>query len=133
VSSLSLPLFDDSWMMSMDVAVHLLRCGLAVVLRCWGLRKVRYGGEGLVLQGVWQVFQSAKDLFLGADPSMTTCAATCSVWNGLLNKLVHSETCLACGTDYKFKCVTLGIHKVQSGRVKCVTPTHGSPTGMGFK
>jgi hypothetical protein len=34
VSSLSLPLFDDSWMMSMDVVVHLLRCGLAVVPRC---------------------------------------------------------------------------------------------------
>jgi hypothetical protein len=24
------------------------------------------------------------------------------------------------GTDYRCKCVTLGIHKVQLGRVKCV-------------
>jgi hypothetical protein len=55
-------------MMSMDVVVHLLRRGLAVLLRCWGLRKVRYGGEGLVLHVVWQVLESAKDLFLGVDP-----------------------------------------------------------------
>jgi hypothetical protein len=45
-------------MMSMDVAVHLLRRGLVVLLRCWGLRKVRYGGEGLVLHVVWQVLES---------------------------------------------------------------------------
>jgi hypothetical protein len=68
VSSLSLPLFADSWMMSMDVVVLLLRCGLAIVLRCWGLSKVRYGGEGLVLHVVWQVLESAKDLFIGVDP-----------------------------------------------------------------
>jgi hypothetical protein len=68
VSSLSLPLFADSWMMSMDVVVLLLRCGLAIVLRCWGLSKVRYGGEGLVLNVVWQVLESAKDLFIGVDP-----------------------------------------------------------------
>jgi hypothetical protein len=55
-------------MMSIDLAVHLLRCGLVVVLRCWGLSMVRYGGEGLVLHGVWQVLESAKDLFLGVDP-----------------------------------------------------------------
>jgi hypothetical protein len=30
-------------------------------------------------------------------------------------------------------CVTLGIRKVQSGRVKCVTLTHYIATGMGFK
>jgi hypothetical protein len=72
VSSLSLPLFDDSWMTSMDVVVHLLRCGLAVVLRCRGLSKVRYGGESLVLHGVWQVLESAKDLFLGVDYDRTT-------------------------------------------------------------
>jgi hypothetical protein len=54
--------------MSMDVVVLLLRCGLAIVLRCWGLSKVRYGGEGLVLHVVWQVLESAKDLFLGVDP-----------------------------------------------------------------
>jgi hypothetical protein len=59
---------DDSWVISMDVAIHLLRCGLAVVLRCRGLSKVRCGGEGLVLHGVWQVLESAKDLFLGVDP-----------------------------------------------------------------
>jgi hypothetical protein len=54
-------------MMSMDVAIHLLRCGLTVVLRCQGLSKVRCG-EGLVLDGGWQVLESAKDLFLGVDP-----------------------------------------------------------------
>jgi hypothetical protein len=52
----------------MIVAVQLLRCGLAVVLRCWGLSKVRCGGEGLVLHGVWQVLELAKDPFLGVDP-----------------------------------------------------------------
>jgi hypothetical protein len=51
----------------MDVAIHLLRCGLTVVLRCQGLSKVRCG-EGLVLDGGWQVLESAKDLFLGVDP-----------------------------------------------------------------
>jgi hypothetical protein len=66
-------------------------------------------------------------------PLRTTCAATCPVLNGLLNTLVHSGTCLAGGTDYRFKCVTLGIRKVQLGRVKCVTPTHCNETGMGFK
>jgi hypothetical protein len=103
--------------MSMDVVIHLLRCGLAIVLRCWGLSKVRYDGEGLVLHGVWQVLESAKDLFLGIDPPRGTCAATCLVWNSLLNKLVHSGTCLASGIDYRFKCVTLGIQTVQLGRV----------------
>jgi hypothetical protein len=29
---------------------------------------VRRSGEGLVLHGVWQVLESAKDLFLGVDP-----------------------------------------------------------------
>jgi hypothetical protein len=97
-------LFNDSWMNSMEVAIHPLRCGLAVVLRCRGLSKVRCGGEGSVLHGMWQVLESAKDMFLGVDPPRTTCAATCSVWNGLLNKLVHLGTCLAGGTDYRFKC-----------------------------
>jgi hypothetical protein len=55
-------------MMSMDVVVHLLGCGLAVVLRYWGLSKVGYGEEGLVLHVVWKVLESAKDLFLGVDP-----------------------------------------------------------------
>jgi hypothetical protein len=54
--------------MSMDGAVHLLRCGLAVVLRCWSLSELRYGGEGLVLHVVWQVLELAKDIFLGVDP-----------------------------------------------------------------
>jgi hypothetical protein len=35
---------------------------LAIVLRCQGLSKVRCSGEGLVLHGVWQVLESAKDL-----------------------------------------------------------------------
>jgi hypothetical protein len=116
-----------------DVAVHPLRCGLAMVPRCQGLSTVRCGGEGLVLHGVWHVLQSAKDLFLGVDPlpPRTTCAATCLVWNGLLNKLVHSETCP--GVDYRFKCLTLGIRKVQLGRVKCVHVDHWNVMGMGFK
>jgi hypothetical protein len=58
---------DDSWKFSMDVVIHPLRCGLAIVLRCRGLSKVRCSGEGLVLHGVWQVLESAKDLFLGVD------------------------------------------------------------------
>jgi hypothetical protein len=60
------------------------------------------------------VLESAKVLFLGVVPPRTTCATTCLVWNGLLNKLVHLGTCLAGGADYRFKCVTLGIRKVQS-------------------
>jgi hypothetical protein len=27
-------LIDESWMISMDVVIHPLRCGLAIVLRC---------------------------------------------------------------------------------------------------
>jgi hypothetical protein len=61
-------LINDSWMSSMEAAIHPLRCGLAIVLRCGGLSKVRCGGEGLVLHGVWQVLESAKDMFLGVDP-----------------------------------------------------------------
>jgi hypothetical protein len=112
----------------MEVPIHPLGCSLAIVLRCQGLSKVRCGGEGSVLHGVWQVLESAKDLFLGVDPPRTTCAATCPVW-----KLVHSGTCLAGGADYRFKCVTLKICKVQSRGVKCVTSTHCSATGMGSK
>jgi hypothetical protein len=41
-------LINESWMISMDVVIHLLGCGLAIVLRCQGLSKVRCGGEGLV-------------------------------------------------------------------------------------
>jgi hypothetical protein len=92
-------LINGSWMNSMEVAIHPLRCGSAVVLRCWGLSNVRCGGEGLVLHGVWQLLESAKDLFLGVDPPRTTCAATCLIWNGLLNKLVHSGMCLVGGVD----------------------------------
>jgi hypothetical protein len=54
-------LTNDSCLISMDVVIHLFRCGLAIVLRCPGLSKVRCGGEGLVLHGVWQVLESAKD------------------------------------------------------------------------
>jgi hypothetical protein len=46
---------------------------LAIVLRYQGLSKVRGGGEGLVLRGVWQVFESAKDLFLEVDPQDNMC------------------------------------------------------------
>jgi hypothetical protein len=58
---------DDSWINSMEVAIHPLRCGSAIVLRCRGLSKVRCGREGSVLHGVWQVLESAKDLLLGLD------------------------------------------------------------------
>jgi hypothetical protein len=61
-------LINESWMISADVVIHPLRCGLAIVLRCRGLSKVRCGGEGLVLHDVWQVLELAKDLFLGVDP-----------------------------------------------------------------
>jgi hypothetical protein len=54
----------------------------------------------------------------------------CPVWNDLLNKLVHSGTCLASGADYRFKCVTLGIHKVQMGRVNYGTLTHCNAMGI---
>jgi hypothetical protein len=60
-------LIDESWMISTDVVIHPLRCGLAIVLRCWDLCKVRCDGEGLVLHGVWQVLESAMDMFLGVD------------------------------------------------------------------
>jgi hypothetical protein len=62
-------LINDSWMNSMEVAIHPLRCGLTIVLRYRGLSKVRCRGEGLVLRGVWQVLESAKDVFLGVDPT----------------------------------------------------------------
>jgi hypothetical protein len=62
-------LIDDSWMISMDVVIDPMRCGLTIVFRCRGLSKVRCGGEGLVLFGVWQVLESAKDLLLGVDPT----------------------------------------------------------------
>jgi hypothetical protein len=54
--------------MSMDVVVHPVRCGLAIVLRCWGLSNGRCNGEGWVLHDLWEVLESAKDLFLGVDP-----------------------------------------------------------------
>jgi hypothetical protein len=38
-------LINGSWMNSMEVAIHPLRCGSAIVLRCWGLSKVRCDGE----------------------------------------------------------------------------------------
>jgi hypothetical protein len=53
----------------MVVFIDPMRCGLAVVLRCWGLSKGRCCGEGWILHGVWEVLESAKDLFLGVDPS----------------------------------------------------------------
>jgi hypothetical protein len=39
-------LIDNSWMISMDVVIHPMRCGLAIVPRCWDLSKVRCGREG---------------------------------------------------------------------------------------
>jgi hypothetical protein len=45
-------LIDESWMIRMEVVIHSLRCGFAIVLRCRGLSKVRCGGEVLVLHGV---------------------------------------------------------------------------------
>jgi hypothetical protein len=78
------------------------------------------------------VLESAKYLFLGVDPPRTTCAATCPVWNDLLNKLVNLGMCLAGGTNDRLS-VTLGIRKVKWGSVKCGTLTHCSVTGIGFK
>jgi hypothetical protein len=66
-------LIDESWMISMDVVIHPLRCGLTIVFRCQGLSKVRCGGEGLVLHGVCQVLESAKDLFLEVDHHDNMC------------------------------------------------------------
>jgi hypothetical protein len=63
----------------MDVIIHLSRCGLAVVLRCRGLSKVRCGGEGLVLHEEWQVLESSKDLFLGVEPQDNMCCHVSSV------------------------------------------------------
>jgi hypothetical protein len=60
-------LIDDSWMNSMQVVIHPLRCGSAVVPRCQGLSEVRCGGEGSILHGLWYVLESAKDLFIGVD------------------------------------------------------------------
>jgi hypothetical protein len=88
---------------------------------------------GLVLPGLLLVLlESAKDWFLGVDPPKTTCVVMCPIWNDLLNKLVYSVTCLAGGTDYRFKCDTLEILKVQSGRVNCGTLSHCNATGMGL-
>jgi hypothetical protein len=70
-------------MISMNVVIHALRCGLAIVLRCGGLSKVRWAGVGLALHGVWHVRESAKALSLIVDPR-TTCVTTCLVWNGLI-------------------------------------------------
>jgi hypothetical protein len=40
-----------------------------VIVRCHGLSKVWYSGEGCDLYGLWLVLlQSAKDLLLGVDP-----------------------------------------------------------------
>jgi hypothetical protein len=66
-------LINDSWMNSLEVAIHPLGCGLTVVLRCWGLSKVRCSGEGSVHHGVWQVLEPAKDLFLGVDLQDNMC------------------------------------------------------------
>jgi hypothetical protein len=55
-------------MICVDAVIHPLIFGLAIVLRCRGLIKVRCNGEGLVLLGVWEVLESAKDLLLGVDP-----------------------------------------------------------------
>ena len=39
------------------------------MVRCHGLSKVWYGGEGCDLHGLWLVLlESAKDRFLGVDP-----------------------------------------------------------------
>jgi hypothetical protein len=50
----------------------------------------------------------------------------------MLNKLVYLGTCLAGGTDYRFKCDTLGIYIVQLTRVKCGTLTHCNASWMGL-
>jgi hypothetical protein len=67
----------------MEVAIHPLRCCLAVVHRCRGLSEVRCGGEGLVLHGVWQELESAKDLFLGVDRPPLVQPVPPRVWYGM--------------------------------------------------
>jgi hypothetical protein len=80
------------------------------------------------------VLESTKDLFLGVDlhPPGQHVPPSGPVWNDLLNKLVYSGTCLASGANYRFKCGTLEICMVQSGRVKCGSLTHYNATGMGL-
>jgi hypothetical protein len=39
-------LIDNSSMMLMVEVIHPVRCGLAIVLRCCGLSKVRCSGDG---------------------------------------------------------------------------------------
>jgi hypothetical protein len=47
--------------------------------------RLRYGGKvSTFMVCGWFLLESAKDRFLGVDPSRTTCAATCLVWNNLL-------------------------------------------------
>jgi hypothetical protein len=130
-------LINESWMISVYVVIHPLRCGLPILLRCGGLSKVRCGGEGLVLYGVWQVLESAKDLFLIVDcpppppPSRTTCAAMCPIWNDLLNKLVHSGMCLAGGCRFQVYVCHSGNTQGAIGET-VVTLTHCNETGWGL-
>jgi hypothetical protein len=52
-----------------------------VIVRCCGLSKIWYGGEGCDLHGLWLVLlESVKDLFLGVDHSGQT-VPPC-VWYG---------------------------------------------------
>jgi hypothetical protein len=44
-----------------------------IVHRCWGLSKVRCGGEGRYLHGWWKVLESARYLFLGVNPQDNMC------------------------------------------------------------
>jgi hypothetical protein len=98
-----------------------------VVLRYWGLTKVWCGGEGWYLHDCWKVLKLAKDQFLWVDPPgqhVPPCV--------LYGTAYWINWCLAGGTNYRSKCGTMEIRKVQSGRVKCGTPTHCNATGMGL-
>jgi hypothetical protein len=45
-----------------------------IVVWCWGLSKVWYGGEGCYLHGLLMfLLESAKDRFLGVDPQDNMC------------------------------------------------------------
>jgi hypothetical protein len=61
-----------------------------VIVRCCGLSKIWYGGEGCDLPGSWLVLlESAKDMFLGVDPppirETSTNVLDLVEWRGIVN------------------------------------------------
>jgi hypothetical protein len=82
-------LINGSWMNSIEMAIHPLRCGSPVVLRCWGLRKVRCSAEGLVLHGVWQLLESATEVCL--------CFSEQEAWMFSSRRKVMKSLCMGTG------------------------------------